>query len=435
MMVFLQLALIVLTLAFSAVFVAYEMALASVSKARLAVLQSRRIKGAAEAVYMKDNMEASLAVMQLGITLLGAVAAGIGGLGAADLVAPMLVERFHLPHVAAKIVSLVLVVVPLSGFTIIFAELVPKMVALNNRERVCLGLAPLMKNLCAFFYPVVRLLECAVKWIIATFFKKSNKDGDEPALHELHAAAALARTSRLIGAREEKIVVAAAQLSARRVKEIVIPVADICTIALDATLTEALIRAHMDMHTRFPVCAVAGDRQSIAGYINFKDIVAALKLNPADPTVKGIVRPIRSVDADTTIAAALEVMIQEGLHIMLVVAPHRGTIGMMTMEDVMEELVGDIQDEFDHFPVHIHPYAGGWVVGGGVTMDVLARACGRAVPTGVDGKLRFTDWCQRQQDMPFEGGEVFKADGFSVTVRKLRRRKVGEAAVALVQER
>ncbi len=432
MMILFELALILLTMAFSAVFVAYEMALASVSKARLAVLENRHVKGAAEAVFMKNNMEASLAVMQLGITLLGAIAAAIGGLSAADLVSPLLVERFHLPHVAANIISLFLVVVPLSGFTIIFVELVPKMVALNNRERVCLGLAPLMKNLCFIFNPVVRLLEGAVKWIIAVFFKRFAKVGDEPALHELHAAAALARTSRLIGAREEKIVVAAAQLSTRRVKEIIIPVGDICTIPLAATLTDALIRAHMDMHTRFPVCAVEGDRQSIQGYINFKDIVAALKLNPSDPTVKGIVRPIRSVDADTTIAAALEIMIQEALHIMLVISVSRGIIGMMTMEDVMEELVGDIQDEFDHFPVHIHPYAGGWIVGGGITMEALARASGRALPAGIDEKLRFTDWCLRQKDVPFEGGEIITADGFKVTVRKLRRRKVGEASVVLV---
>ncbi len=431
MTVIFELILILGILVLTGIFVAYEMALASVSRARLAVLETRRIKGAAEAVFMKDNMEASLAVLQLGITLLSAAAAATGGLSAADILTPYLVERLGLPHVGASVLSLFLVVIPLSGFTIVFAELVPKMVALNNRERVCLGLAPVMKNLYLFFHPVVRVLERTVKWIIATFFKKAAMAGDEPALHELHAAAALARTSRLIGAREEKIVVAAAQLSSRRVKEIVIPVDDVCTIPLAATLTDALIRAHMDMHTRFPVCSVEGDRQTIQGYINFKDIVAALKLNPSDPTVKGIVRPIRSVDADMTIAAALEVMIQEGLHIMLVVSASRGIIGMMTLEDVMEELVGDIQDEFDHFPAHLHAYAGGWIVGGGVTMAALAQACGRNLPVDPDGKLRFTDWCLRQKNTPFEGGEIFTADGLVVTVRKLRRRKVGEASVVL----
>ena len=431
MTIFLEIIAIMVTLALTGVFVAYEMALASVSRARLHVLEGRRVKGASAAVFMKDNMEASLAVMQLSITLLSAVAAATGGLSAADLLSPYLVEHGHMPHAWATVVSLVVIVIPLSGVTIVFAELVPKMVALNNRERVCLGLAPVMKRLCRAFGPVVRVLERTVKWIIATFFKRFAAAGEDAGLHELQAAAALARTSRLIGAREEKIVVAAAQLSTRRVREIIIPTSDMCTIALSATLSEALIRAHMDMHTRFPVCALENDRQKILGYINFKDIMAALKLNPADPTVKGIVRPIRSVEADVTIAHALETMIQDNLHIMLVVAKDKGVVGMITMEDIIEELVGDIEDEFDRFPSHVHPYSGGWIVGGGVTMGVLARETGVVLPAEVPSGLRFADWCAQHKEGPFEGGESLEADGWVVLIRKLRRRKVGEAAVSI----
>ena len=422
---------IIFTLSLTGVFVAYEMALASVSRARLHVLEGRKVKGAAEAVFMKDNMEASLAVMQLGITLLSAVAAATGGLSAADLLSPYLIEHWGLPHAWATVISLVVIVIPLSGFTIVFAELVPKMVALNNRERVCLSLAPFMKKLCRAFGPVVRVLERIVKWVIATFFPTSLLSGEDAGLHELHAAAALARTSRLIGAREEKIVVAAAQLSTRKVKEIVIPITDMCMIHLGATLSEALIRAHMDMHTRFPICAAENDRQTILGYINFKDIMAALKLNPSDPTVKGIVRPIRTVEADVTIACALETMIQDNLHIMLVVMKEKGVIGMITLEDIIEELVGDIEDEFDRFPSHVHPYSGGWIVGGGTTMGVLAHETGVVLPPDVQPGMRFADWCARHKEGPFEGGETIEADGFVVLIRKLRRRKVGEAAVSL----
>jgi putative hemolysin len=413
------------------VFVAYEMAIASVSRARLHVLEGRKIKGAAEAVFMKDNMEASLAVMQLGITLLSAAAAATGGLSAADLLSPYLINHLGLPHAWSTVISLVVIVIPLSGFTIVFAELVPKMVALNNRERVCLSLAPFMKKLCRALGPVVRVLERIVKWVIATFFKTSALSGEDAGLHELHAAAALARTSRLIGAREEKIVVAAAQLSTRKVKEIVIPRRDMCMIPVSATLSEALIRAHMDMHTRFPICASEKDRQTIMGYINFKDIMAALKLNPSDPTVKGIVRPIRSVEADASIASALETMIQDNLHIMLVIMKEKGVIGMITLEDIIEELVGDIEDEFDRFPSHVHPYSGGWIVGGGVTMGVLMRETGVALPPDIVPGMRFADWCARRKEGDFEGGETIEADGLVVLIRKLRRRKVGEAAVSL----
>lgn len=430
-MILVTVLIILVMLVLNGILAAYEMALASISRARLHVLEGRKVKGAAESAFMKDHIEGSLAVIQLGITFVGAISAATGGLSAADLLSPYLIEHWGASRAVANVVSILVIVVPLSSFTIIFAELVPKMIALNARERVCLALSPSMKSLFTAFTPVIGFFELAVKWIVGKMFKASAVSEQNSHLHELQAAAALARTSRLIGAREEKIVVAAAQLSTRRIREIVIPMADMCTIPLSATLSEALIRAHMDMHTRFPVCAVENDRQTIQGYINFKDIIAALKLNPADPTVKGIVRPIRSVEADRTIAHALETMIQDNLHIMLVITKTRSVIGMITLEDIIEELVGDIEDEFDRFPSHVHAYSGGWIVGGGVTMGALARTTGFVLPADVLPGTRFADWCSRQKQGYFEGGETLEADGLVVLIRKLRRRKVGEAAVSI----
>jgi putative hemolysin len=418
-------------LVFNGIFAAYEMALASVSRARLHVLEGRKVKGAADAAFMKHHIEASLAVIQMGITLFGAIAAATGGLSVADLCTPYLMAHFGFGPTLASIVSIVFLVIPLSALTIVFAELVPKMIALNARERVCLALSPFMKGLFWVAGPLVHSFEAIVKWVIARLFKVGGLGEENAHLHELQAAAAMARTSRLIGAREEKIVVSAAQFATRKVREIMIPVSDMCMIAVTATLSEALIRAHMDMHTRFPVCAAENDRQTILGYINFKDIMAALKLNPADPTVKGIVRPIRTVEWDASISSALETMIQGNLHIMLVAAKDKSMVGMLTQEDIIEELVGDIEDEFDRFPSHIHEYAGGWIVGGGATMGALAKVAGRRLAPEAEDGMRFTDWCARHKEGVFEGGETLKAEGLVVVVRKLRRRKVGEAAVSL----
>lgn len=423
--------IIFMMLALNGVLAAYEMALVSVSRPRLHLLELRHLKGAAEASFMKDHMEASLAVIQLGLTLVSAVAAATGGLSASDQVAPWLVAHWGLSSAVADVMALIFIVIPLSSVTIIFAELVPKMAALNDRERVCLMLSPFMKGLFIALSPVVRLFEMVVKALVGRLFRKPAHDDANAHLHELQAAAALARTSRLIGAREEKIVVAAAQLSTRRVREIMILKADICTIPVGSSLNDALIRAHMDMHTRFPVCGVEPGQQDIFGYVNFKDIIAALRLNPSDPTINGILRPIASLESDVTIASALEKMIQENLHIMLVAQKERGVVGMITMEDIIEELVGDIEDEFDRFPAHIHPYGGGWIVGGGVTLGALAQAIRWEMPSEMPAGMRLTEWCARYKEMPFEGGTTIAADGIVVTIRKLRRRKVGEAAVML----
>ncbi len=423
--------LILLMLAFNGIFAAYEMALASISSARLHVLAGRKIKGAEEALFMKSNMEASLAVVQLGITLVGSLAAAIGGVGVSNRLAPLMVERWGFSQMAADIVSLLILVLPLSALTIVFAELVPKMIALNHRERVCLRLSPAMKFLFYLVYPIVRSLERIVKWIVRKTGQglRVRSGEDSVSLHELQAAAALARTSRLIGAHQEKILLAAAQLSSRPVKEIAIPLADVSMILINSSLSEALIRAHMDMHTRFPVLEREGEFQTVAGYVNFKDIIAALKMNPSDPSVKGIIRPIKSVNGEISISLALELMIKEKLHIMLVTGKNERFVSMVALEDIIEELVGEIEDEFDRLPAHIHICAGGWILGGGVPMTVVAQQLAPGYTGGVEGKL--ADWCARHGLDEGKGGEVIEADGLRVIARKFRRKKVSEAAVSL----
>jgi putative hemolysin len=424
-----EIIVICVMLILNAVFVAFEMALASVSKARLVVLAGRKVKGADAALFMKENIEASFAIAQLGITVSTAIAAATGGFSASDSLAPWLAVRCHLSALLAHILSLILWVIPLSCFTIVFSELFPKIIALNNRDRVCLQLSPTMKALYYALHPVVRILEHIVKSMMKQFIKQMDQPVmSDQGLHELHVAVALARTSSIIGAQQEKIVLAAAELSTRPVRDIIIPIDDISTIPLKATLGEALIRAHMDMHTRFPVCALEGNNQTIQGYVNFKDIIAALRLNPSDPSVRGILRPIKQVAADEAISRVLEVMIQGNHHIALVADKDGLYIGIVTLEDIIEELVGDIEDEFDRMPTYAHPYGAGWIVGGGITMEALRRTLGlTAVPA--DKTERLCDWCDRFAPKTVQGGEVIEAEGLRVMLRKFRRHKVSEAAV------
>jgi putative hemolysin len=431
MSVVIEILVVAVMLVINGFFVAYEMALASVSRARLSVLVAKKLKGATEAVFMKDNIEASFAVVQLGITFSTSIAAATGGLSASSALSPWLARTIHVGPVWADILAIVFWVIPLSCVTIVLSELLPKLLALHYRERVCLWLSPVMERLYHALSPLVRVFELAVKGLIKRFLKGSSlAEGDGQGLHELQAAAALARTSRLIGAHQERIVVSAAQLSTRSIKTITIPLAEVSRIPMTATLSQALIRAHMDMHTRFPVCQQEDDPQSIEGYVNFKDIMAALKLNPADPSIKGIVRPLKVIDGEKAISEALEVMIQEKLHIIMVAGKKGDLIGMVTLEDIMEELVGEIEDEFDRLPGHAHPFPGGWIMGGAMAMTAVAEITGASLSLTVPNE-RLAEWCVRQGSEKLAGSQEIIADGLRVTIRKFRRRKVSEAAVSL----
>ncbi len=425
--------IILLMIIFNAVFAAYEMALASISQTRLSYLVQTKKKGSIEALFMKDRMEASLAVVQLGITLVGAIAAAIGGASITELLNPYFQEHFNVSDQIAEFLSLVTLIIPLSAFTIIFAELIPKTYALKNSEWVVLKLSRIMKYFTIIAYPIVSSMENIVKAAIKFISKKTQNNTSttdtQSSLHELTAALSLARTSRLINAQQEKIVLSAAQLSLRPIKDIMLPATEICMIPLSSTLADALVQAHLDMHTRFPVCENSNDPQTIQGYINFKDIMAALKINPEEPTIKGIIRPLKKFVCALPISKVLEQMIHEKLHIGLIQNSQGEIIGMITQEDIIEELVGEIEDEFDRLPNHIHPYGNQWLIGGAAQMSAVAKTLGIEW-TPKEGDLKLADWCHRQSTKPFNGGETIPGSGFQITIRKLRRKKISEAFVS-----
>lgn len=434
-----ELLVICFMLVFNAVFAAYEIALASLSQSRIAVLLSEKRKGSGDAAFMKGRMEASLAIVQLGITLVGAIAAATGGAGVEEIVVPYLQTHWGVSEFLAKMCALAFLVIPLTFITIVFGELIPKIFALRNKEAVVLALSPIMKFLGSMGRPVIRVIEISVKKALSLFsFKRHSVKADEKAqsLYELKAAVSLARASMLMGAREERIVLSAAQLSSRMVREIMIPAEEIFMLPAGSALMDAFLKAHLDMHTRFPVCAVENDPQTIQGYVNFKDIISALKVKRAQhPAVRDITRPMVRVDEKTSLSGVLEKMIQEKTHIMLVGSPGGPILGMVTLEDVIEELVGEIEDEFGRSSTNIQPYGSVWIMGGGVLMTKVA------VTLGLDWTGRFPDkniptleaWCSAKSGKPVSGGEVVESDGIRVIPRKFRKKKLSEAIVSIAE--
>lgn len=432
-----ELIVIAIMLVLNAVFASYEMALASISRVRLATLCQEKKKGAEQAAYMKDRMEASLAVVQLGITFAGAVAAATGGAGVQESFTPYLTNILGIPDPYAEVLALICLVIPLSAFTIIFAELVPKMFALDNREGVCLALSPMMKGIATIADPVVSFFETIVKKIMSMSAKRIKIEtavDDKQGLHELKAAVALARTSRLMGAHEEKIVLSAAQLSTRKVSDIMLQASDISTISLTSSLADALIKAHLDMHTRFPVSEKEDDPQTIVGYVNFKDIVNALKVNPEDPTVCGIMRSIKRVDADSSLSQVLSEMIHEKVHIAVAVSKGGQVLGMVTLEDIIEELVGEIEDEYDRLPTHIHPFGPGWIMGGGVPINLVASTVNFSLPGDTTQSPILAEWFSRKLGRSPKPGDTVQLNTLQVTVRKLRRKKLYEGIVTIANK-
>lgn len=424
--------IIVVMVLLNSMFAAYELALASARPERLRALAAQRRRGAAAAVYMKNRIEGSLAVIQLGITVVGAIAAAAGGANAEARISPWLMQTFGLREGIADFLSLALLVAPLAAVTIVAGELIPKVFAIRNAELVCLALSPAMRVFAYVAFPIVWLFETTTKIVVtlaSTFVPDHAHSSDgQTGLHELRAQVNLLRASKVIGHEQEQIIIQASRLSDMRVRDIMLPAEDIVMVLADASLAENLVIAHLDLHTRFPVTEAKGDPQEIVGYVTFKEMVLLAKTHPENPRLEEITRPLISIPAGVTVSEALRRMLAEHLHLALVRDEDDRVVGMLTQEDIFEELFGDILDEFDRLPRHIAPSGRQWVLGGGATLGRLRELLKRPALGGELGdETTVSDWLQRAAGRRLRGGDVLQLDGVSAIVRKVRRRQVTEA--------
>ena len=205
-----EFAVIFTMICINCVFAGYEIALASVPLARLQRFAVENRVGAKVALYMKQRMEASLAVVQLGITLVGAIAAAVGGAGAQEKLAPTIMASLSVSEGTSEVLGIIIIVIPLTVVTIMFGELIPKVFALRNAEWVCLTFSPLMRWFSLSVWPAVWLFESAVMGIMSWGERRMQR-GRKPKpgtaeLRDLRAIAALARASRLISHRVWRVL-------------------------------------------------------------------------------------------------------------------------------------------------------------------------------------------------------------------------------------
>jgi len=165
--------------------------------------------------------------------------------------------------------------------------------------------------------------------------------------------------------------------------------------------------------------------------VTFKDIVTHMRTSPQDPSLQAIVRNIASFSDEMSVALCLERLIREHLHIAIVRNAAGQIVGMVTQEDLMEELVGEIEDEYDRLPGHLVPIGQGWIIGGGLGLDAIRRHTGLnlvAEPPLPEVRT-LNDWIGHTLHGPIRGGEIIHTALARVVVRKSRRHNVLEAYV------
>ena len=302
-----------------------------------------------------------------------------------------------------------------------FTEIMPKTLGVRfNREIAAWSARPL-QILVFLLHPLLYVIHS-----INRAFGLKQTATRTATIKEIAALARLAQVSQEISHQQEKIIKATTRLSQLRVGDVLIPVEEVSFLSTSQSLQDALIAAHMDAHTRFPVCEQE-DRDRVVGYVNFKELVYVMRTNPHNASLRGITRPLHSTSPDGSVADLLKTFVEQHVHIALVRDDAGKTLGIVTLEDLLEELVGDLQDEFDQLPHMFHPLSGGtWMVGGGLPIAVLARHL--TLPLA-DEHGSLSAWLAQRLGRPPKPGDMHREAGAEFTVRRVRRGKVFEVSV------
>ena len=307
-----------------------------------------------------------------------------------------------------------------------FTEILPKTLGVQLNTVLAPLIARPLQGAVVLFTPVIGVLH-----FLNRPFEARGKSGASSTVDEIAALAAMARVSKDIGAHQERVILGAARLSERSVRDLMIPLEHVVMMSDDLSLPRAIVAAHLDAHTRFPVHA-AGDRAKVVGYINFKEMIYFMSTNPKDPTLRGITRPVTFVAASASATDLMRLFVDQHEHIAIVRGDDERALGLVTLEDLVEELIGDVEDEFDRLPRYAHALSGGtWLFGGGVPMDEVAQALGGALPAG---SRPFADFLEAELGDSPRGGQVLEKGGASILVKRVRRGRVFEASVTVAQQ-
>jgi len=339
-----ELGIIVLLIMLNAVFVAAEIALVSLRPSRVDQLVDEGRRGAARVRRLTSDPGRFLAVIQLAITFIGFLASAFAGVSLASALAALL-TGWGLDPGYATAAALLVVTILLSLFTIVFGELVPKTLALAHPEAFALGLAGPVDLLGRALRPLVAALTAATRAIARAFGVTVTSEAQITA-EELRLIVERGGEQGILEAEEEQMINAVIELGSRRVHEVMVPRIAIVGLPVSATFDEVVDRVIEEGHSRVPVYESSVDE--VVGILYAKDLLPLLKSDAAARTsLRNMLRTPVFVPESMSIDDLLHEFQRRKVHIAIVLDEYGGTAGLVTIEDLLEEIVGEIQDEYD----------------------------------------------------------------------------------------
>ena len=360
----------------AAFFVAAEIALISLRDSQVRQIAARGKRGARVAA-LAEHPNRLLAAVQIGVTVSGFLSAALGADQLGDYVIPWL-ESLGITNAWATTISLIGVTLVIAYFSLVFGELVPKRVALFRAEEIAMATAGIINVVANIFRPLIWLLSRSTDIVLRAFGvdpKVQRSQMSEEELLDLvtgHAA---------LTDEERDIVEEVFNASERQVHEVMVPRTEVDFMDASLTVGKAIELAVDKAHSRYPV--VRGSSDEVVGFIHVRDLLDTSLANKSTKIVE-LVRNIMYLPGTKGVLPALSEMRIQGQHLAIVLDEYGGTDGIVTLEDLVEVLIGDIRDEYDEHEneVSLEERTGDFEIDGLISIEDLIEETKLDIPEG-----------------------------------------------------
>src|SRR5215469_1057073 len=439
-LVLLRILVVVLLVALNAFFVAAEFAIVSLRDTRIQQLIDARRTGARTVQRLQRHLDDFLPAVQFGVTLASLALGWIGEPAVAQLLLRPLAGLPHAvvyAHTGAVIIAFVLI----TYFHENLGELVPKSLALQRVEQVALSVAGPMDVFITISRPLLHLMTRSANAVLKLFGSRLMREGGMHSPEELKLILTSSRRLGLLPPLQEEIMHRALELENMTVREILVPRQNIFSLPADMTLEDAMARVVEEQHSRIPVYDPKLGKEHIVGVLYAKDLARFMHLRlsararplPPEVTLKvrHIMRDVLVVPETKPVIDLLAEFRQRKRHLAIVVDEYGSTVGLVTVEDALEQIVGEIEDEFD---VTVQPHlldTGALVLEGGANVRDLESHLHIRLPRdeGFETLGGFIMW--RLGRLPQTGDSV-EFEGRRYGVLQMHERRVVQVKVEAV---
>ena len=433
--VILEFLLIFVVVGLNAFFVASEFALVSVRRTRVQSLADEDSSGALAVLRLLDNPTRFISAVQLGVTLASLVLGAVGEPTIAQLLSPV-AEAITGEGPAVYFAHGAAVVIALSTITflhVVLGELVPKMFALERAETFAVIAARPLEIFATVFSPILWIFNYAGRLVGKLLGLKSTLDHTSIYTEdEIRQLIALSQEGGQINKEEQTLINKVFEFSETTVKEAMIPRTEIIAITDDSTLDEISNAFRESGYSRLPV--YHGSLDEIVGVIHSKDMVSFLQRPKSFKLSKIIHKPNYVVDT-ARLEDVLRQMQKEKFHFGFVVDEHGGVEGIITLEDLLEEIVGDISDEHDEeVNEQIDPQPdGSYLIDGSLAVRDLNRRLEMNLPVS-DNYTTIAGFLMSEAGQILAEGQAVPFNGHIFRVEKVEKRRIKQVRMGKVSE-